>query len=75
MHHVISNFKSYVLGTCHGVTERWLQGYMDEFTWRYCHRGRKRKFELLLRDMCSHPKVPRGGLAALFAPQPLMLAA
>lgn len=74
-HHLISNFQAHVIGTYHGVTPAYLQSYMDEFCWRYNHRGMKGKLELLLRDMCSHAKRARGELLALFAPQPFMMAA
>ena len=69
MHHVISNFKAYIVGTYHGVTEDYLQSYADEFCWRYNHRGLKAKFELLLSDLCMRPKRPRPELKALFMPQ------
>jgi hypothetical protein len=35
---VISNFKSWLAGTFHGVSVGRLQEYCDEFSWRYCHR-------------------------------------
>ena len=37
-HHVISNFKSWLAGTFHGVSVERLQEYADEFGWRYSHR-------------------------------------
>jgi len=52
VHHLISNFKAMVIGTYHGVTKRYLQSYMDEFTYRYTNRNRKAKFHLLMGDLC-----------------------
>ena len=69
VHHVISNFKAYIVGTYHGVTEDYLQSYADEFCWRYNHRGLKAKFELLLSDLCMRAKRPRPELKMLFMPQ------
>ena len=77
VHHVISNFKAYIVGTYHGVTEDYLQSYADEFCWRYNHRGMKAKFELLLYDLCMRAKKPKRELKSLFRPQvtPLKVAA
>lgn len=69
VHHVISNFKAYVKGTYHGVTTDRLQAYADEFCWRYNHRGKKAKFELLLADLCRRPHRPRKAIPLLFMPQ------
>lgn len=70
VHHIISNFKAFVLGTFHGVTTAYLQGYMDEFCWRYGHRGRKGGFTPLLEELCSSPKETKAQLKERFAPQP-----
>lgn len=69
VHHVISNFKAQVIGTYHGVTPERLQGYMDEFCWRYNHRGAKGKFDLLLDDVCACSKRPKAMLLEIFATQ------
>jgi len=53
VHHLISNFKAMVIGTYHGVTKRYLQSYMDEFSYRYTNRNRAAKFHLLMRDLCG----------------------
>lgn len=76
-HHVISNFKAYVIGTYHGVTQDYLQSYADEFCWRYNHRGMKAKFELLLYDLCQRDKKTKPEIRLLFMPQiaPLEVAA
>ncbi len=42
-----SNLKRGVSGTYHAVSTKWLQSYLDEFAWRYNHRGQP-MFKLLL---------------------------
>lgn len=27
-----------ISGNCHSVSPKWLQGYLNEFVWRYNHR-------------------------------------
>ena len=39
VHHVISNFQAWALGTFHGLSVFYLQAYADEFSWRRSHRG------------------------------------
>jgi transposase len=34
-----SNLKRGIAGTYHSVSSRWLQGYLNEFAWRYSHRS------------------------------------
>lgn len=70
VHHVISNFKSFVLGTFHGVTKERLQGYMDEFCWRYRHRADRDGFASLLGDLLAASKLARPQLDALLSVQP-----
>lgn len=41
VHIVISNLKSYLLGTYHGISERYVQEYLDE----YCYRLNRRFWE------------------------------
>ena len=38
VHHVISNFKRFILGTYHGVSHRYLHEYLDEFVYRFNRR-------------------------------------
>ena len=38
-HKVISNLRAYVQGTYHGLSATRLQGFVDEFCWRYSHRA------------------------------------
>ncbi len=33
------NIKTGLAGNYHGVSAKWLQGYVNEFVWRYNHRG------------------------------------
>jgi hypothetical protein len=43
------NLKNGLRGTYHAVSVKWLQSYLDEFTWRYNHRHDERAmFRLLL---------------------------
>ena len=46
VHIVISNFKSILAGTFHGVSHRYLQEYIDEFMFRF----NRRSWELQLPD-------------------------
>jgi len=39
VHRVISNLKSWLVGTHHGVTPEYLQTYLEEFTFRYNRRA------------------------------------
>ncbi|MGZ4689065.1 MAG: IS1595 family transposase [Acidimicrobiia bacterium] len=42
--------KTGLIGTYHGVSEKWLQGYLNEYAWRYNHRDdREPMFKTLLR--------------------------
>jgi transposase len=44
-----SNLKRGIAGTYHSVSVKWLQGYVNEYAWRYNHRdGHASMFELLL---------------------------
>ena len=54
-----SNLKRGIAGPYHSVSHKWLQGYLNEFTWRYNHRAtvdRRAMFEqLLLRAVAVRP--------------------
>lgn len=67
-HHVFSNLKAKLEGTHHGVTWPWLQAYLDEFSWAYCHRSSD-PFADLLSELARWPHVPIPRLRRLFAPQ------
>lgn len=58
VHHVISDFKAYALGTFHGLSRARPQGVCDEFSWRYCHRG-PAPASALAADVAAAPHVPR----------------
>jgi transposase len=48
------NVKNGIAGNYHGVSAKWLQSYLNEFTWRYNHRGNGRgMFETLLVQAAS----------------------
>lgn len=70
VHHVISNLKSFVQGTFHGVSKEHLQGYLDEFSWRYCHRADRSKFASLLSDLIAGSKLGKPQLTELLSVQP-----
>jgi transposase len=42
------NLKSGIRGNSNKVSHRWLQGYLNEFTWRYNHRHDGRPMFLTL---------------------------
>jgi Transposase zinc-ribbon domain/ISXO2-like transposase domain len=55
---VISNFKSYVLGTYHGVSGRYMQEYLDEFCYRLNRRFWENQIPNRLLKLCAtHPPV------------------
>lgn len=70
VHHLISNFESWALGTFHGLSLVRLQSFADEFSWRYSHRGGDATTDLL-SDCCrgyySRDQLKR----EVFNPQPL----
>jgi transposase len=46
--------KNAIRGVYHGVSNRWLQGYLNEYTWRYNRRGdRNTMFRDLLAEAAS----------------------
>jgi len=45
------NVKNGIAGNYHGVSAKWLQSYLNEFTWRYNHRHSERPmFHLLVKQ-------------------------
>jgi len=57
LHTIISNAKSFVQGTFHGLDDLHLQRYLDEFCWRFNRRHRQdRIFFDLLRSVVGAPK-------------------
>lgn len=58
VHVVISNFKSYVLGTYHGISGHYLQEYLDEFCYRLNRRFWENQLPTRLLKLCTtHPPV------------------
>lgn len=54
LHIIASNAKSFLLGTFHGIGEKHLQRYLDEFCYRFNRRKREPKiFERLLHACLS----------------------
>jgi ISXO2-like transposase domain len=50
--------KNALKGVHHGVSDKWLQGYLNEFCWRYNNRGRQNTMFLdLLDTAASRPRV------------------
>ena len=39
LHIVISNAKAFILGTYHGLPKKYLQSYLDEFSFRFSRRN------------------------------------
>ena len=55
VHIVISNFKSFLAGTFHGVSHRYLQEYIDEFVFRFNRRFREPQLpDRLLQAAVDH---------------------
>lgn len=64
VHLFISNCKAFVQGTLHGLDDKQLQHYLDEFTYRFNRRKRhKELFDRLLLACLEKEEVP---FAALF---------
>jgi transposase-like protein len=58
LHTIISNAKSFVQGTFHGLDGMHLQRYLDEFCWRFNRRYRSHEiFFDLLQTVITAPKV------------------
>jgi transposase-like protein len=50
-----SNLKRGIAGNYHSVSSKWLQGYLNEYAWRYNHRhDGEANFRTLLRRAASH---------------------
>lgn len=71
VHHVISNFQSWALGTFHGLSLVRLQSYADEFSWRYSHRGCDAT-TALLEDCCKGHYGMAELRSTVFLPQPVV---
>ncbi len=53
VHVVISNFKSYVLGTYHGISGGYVQEYLDEFCYRLNRRFWENQIPNRLLALCA----------------------
>ena len=60
-HTIISNLKSFVQGTFHGLDKKYQHFYFSEFAWRYNRRGLD-LFERLLVSAFSAPKISYSAL-------------
>jgi transposase-like protein len=59
VHIVIGNMKTFLNGTFHGVTHKYLQEYIDEFCYRFNRRFWEPELPLRLLNAClSHAPVP-----------------
>ena len=56
VHIVISNAKRYLLGTFHGVSPKYLQAYLDEFSYRFNRRFREAELPARLMAACMSAK-------------------
>jgi len=57
VHRVIGNLKTWIRGTHHGVDPEHLQGYLDEFTFRYNRRRYREHAFLTLLILATHVKL------------------
>ena len=57
LHIVISNAKAFILGTYHGLSKKYFQSYLDEYSFRFCRRdfGVALLERLTLAVSLSHP--------------------
>ena len=69
VHHVISNLRAKLEGTCHGVTSRRLQEHLDEFSWKYCHRRCDQMADLLY-ELARWPHVRLADIRSVAERQP-----
>lgn len=69
VHHVISNLKAKLAGTCHGVTCARLQEHCDELSWKYCHRRGDQMADLLL-ELARWPHVRLADIRSVAERQP-----
>jgi transposase-like protein len=53
VHVVISNLKSYLLGTYHGISSRYVQEYLDEFCYRLNRRFWEEQIPMRLLTLCA----------------------
>ena len=51
---IFSNLKSWLRGTFHGVSPAYLPRYLEEFSFRYNHRGRAAELGTLVLRRALH---------------------
>lgn len=60
MHRCIQQLKGWIRGVHHSVSGRYLQGYLDEYCFRFNRNGSKATaFDTLVQRMLGHPPVPK----------------
>ena len=59
---MISNAKSFILGTYHGLSKKYFQSYLDEYSFRFSRRdfGAALLERLTLAVSLSHPAEQKG---------------
>jgi transposase-like protein len=63
VHIAIGNLKAFLLGTYHGVSGKYLQGYLNEFCYRFNRRRAIHELPLRLLDACvQHVPIRCAGL-------------
>lgn len=69
VHTLFSNLQTWLAGTFHGVSKKWLSRYVQEFTYRLNRRYRQDQlWHYVLRRAVTRPWVPEANLA-LVSPQ------
>jgi hypothetical protein len=53
LHKIISNMKAFITGTYHGLDKKHLQGYFDEFTYRFNRRHVHSQLFMRLLGVCA----------------------
>ena len=56
-HIIIANLKSFIQGTYHGLDEKHLRFYLNEFCWRYNRRKLKNLFDNMVLSAVSSAKI------------------
>jgi hypothetical protein len=58
-HVIFSNLKSWLRGTFHGVSPKYISRYLDEFAYRYNHRSREHELaDRILDRLLGHDPMP-----------------
>ena len=63
IHRFIQQLKGWIRGVFHSIKDEYLQGYLDEFCFRFNrHLFRETIFDSLVNKMMDHPPCPRAKL-------------